>query len=158
MAAASPAPRTDTAPGRGGTILAAMEREEPGADTAVAHLPAPRPIVEDIDDAEVAADVENAEHAENADTERTEGNERTEAAHQPSPLGARERAVLDFEVKLWRHAGAKEEAIRTTFGMSATSYYQILNALLDDPAALAYRPTLVARLRRIRDARRDARG
>lgn len=72
-------------------------------------------------------------------------------------LGARERAVLDFELRQWKHAGAKDEAIRDDFGMSATSYHQILNALLDDPAALAYRPALVLRLRRIRDARRDAR-
>lgn len=74
------------------------------------------------------------------------------------PLGARERAVLDFELRQWKHPGAKEEAIRATFGLSATAYHQILNALLDDPAALAYRPTLVARLRRVRDARREARG
>jgi hypothetical protein len=75
-----------------------------------------------------------------------------------APLGARERAVLDFELRQWKHAGAKDEAIRAAFGMSATNYHQILNALLDDPAALAYRPTLVTRLRRIRDARREARG
>ncbi|WP_034266425.1 DUF3263 domain-containing protein [Actinospica robiniae] len=72
--------------------------------------------------------------------------------------GARERAVLDFELRQWKHAGAKEEAIRARFGISATSYYQILNALLDDPDALAYRPAVVTRLRRIRDARREARG
>jgi hypothetical protein len=74
------------------------------------------------------------------------------------PLGARERAVLDFEMRPWKHAGAKEEAIRSALGLSPTGYHQILNALLDDPAALAYRPALVARLRRVRDARREARG
>lgn len=73
-------------------------------------------------------------------------------------IGARERAVLDFELRQWKHAGAKEEAIRSRLGISATAYHQILNALLDDPAALAYRPALVTRLRRIRDARREARG
>ena len=72
-------------------------------------------------------------------------------------LGARERAVLDFELRQWKHAGAKEEAIRARFGISATSYHQILNALLDDPAALAYSPSLVARLRRRREARQQAR-
>jgi len=72
-------------------------------------------------------------------------------------LGARERAVLDFERRHWKHAGAKEQAIRDEFELSATRYYQILNALLDDPAALAYRPALVGRLRRIREARGRAR-
>lgn len=82
-----------------------------------------------------------------------------ESAQDPAVarLGARERAVLDFELRQWKHAGAKDEAIRATFGISSTGYHQILNALLDDPAALAYRPTLVIRLRRIRDARREAR-
>lgn len=73
-------------------------------------------------------------------------------------LGARERAVLDFERRPWKRAGAKDEAIRTEFGISPTNYFQILNALLDDPAALAYNPTLVARLRRRREARQQARG
>ena len=72
-------------------------------------------------------------------------------------LGARERAVLDFERRRWKHVGAKEQAIRDEFGLSPTNYYQILNALLDDPAALAHRPALVNRLRRARDARRRER-
>lgn len=72
-------------------------------------------------------------------------------------LGARESAVLDFEKRRWKHAGAKEQAIRDTFDLPATRYYQILNALLDDPAALAYSPALVGRLRRVREARQQAR-
>lgn len=72
-------------------------------------------------------------------------------------LPARERAVLDFERKRWKHAGAKEEAIRADLGLSPTHYFQILNALLDDPAALAYNPTLVAALRRVRESRQQAR-
>jgi hypothetical protein len=73
----------------------------------------------------------------------------------PAPgLGARERAVLDFERRRWKHVGAKEQAIRDGFGISPTHYYQLLNALLDDPAALAHSPAVVNRLRRARDARR----
>jgi Protein of unknown function (DUF3263) len=72
-------------------------------------------------------------------------------------LGARERAVLVFERRRWKHVGAKEQAIRDEFGISPTHYYQILNALLDDPAALAHSPALVNRLRRVRDARRRER-
>ena len=82
-----------------------------------------------------------------------------EPAAPPAPplLGARERAVLEFERRRWKHAGAKEEAIRAELGLSPTHYFQILNALLDDPDALAYRPTLVGALRRRREARQQAR-
>jgi len=68
-------------------------------------------------------------------------------------LTDRERAVLDFENQWWRHAGAKEQAIRDTFDLSPTRYYQLVNALLDRPAALAYDPVLVKRLRRLRASR-----
>ena len=68
-------------------------------------------------------------------------------------LGDREVAILACERTWWRHAGAKEEAIREEFGMSAARYYQLLGALLDSPAALAHDPMLVKRLQRLRDAR-----
>src|SRR6476659_7533346 len=57
----------------------------------------------------------------------------------------------------WKYAGAKEQAIRELFDMSATRYYQVLNALLDRPEALAADPMLVKRLRRLRTARQRAR-
>ena len=41
--------------------------------------------------------------------------------------------------------------------MSATRYYQIINALIDNPDALAFDPMLVKRLRRMRAARQRAR-
>ena len=63
-------------------------------------------------------------------------------------------AVLDFEAIGWMQAGPKEAAIREQFGWSSTDYYQALNALLDVPAALAYSPVLVNRLRRARGRRR----
>ncbi|TDB71691.1 DUF3263 domain-containing protein [Micromonospora sp. KC721] len=68
-------------------------------------------------------------------------------------LTEREQRILAFERQWWRHAGAKEQAIRDTFGLSATRYYQLLNALLDRPAALAAEPLLVGRLRRLRASR-----
>ncbi|MFD6757136.1 DUF3263 domain-containing protein [Micromonospora gifhornensis] len=68
-------------------------------------------------------------------------------------LGEREQEILAFERQWWRHAGAKEQAIRDRFGLSATRYYQLLNALLDNPAALAADPVLVGRLRRLRASR-----
>jgi hypothetical protein len=72
-------------------------------------------------------------------------------------LSERERQVLAFERQWWRRAGAKEQAIRELFGISSTRYYQLLNGLLDNGAALAYDPVLVKRLRRLRASRTRAR-
>jgi hypothetical protein len=69
------------------------------------------------------------------------------------PLGERERNVLAFERHWWRHAGAKEEAIRREFAVGPTAYYQLLSRLIDDPAAIAYDPMLVKRLQRQRASR-----
>ncbi|WP_433797847.1 DUF3263 domain-containing protein [Actinoplanes sp. CA-252034] len=71
----------------------------------------------------------------------------------PSALTDRDVEILAFEGKWWKHAGAKEQAIRDTFGLSSTRYYQLLNGLLDNPAALEKEPVLVGRLRRLRSAR-----
>ncbi len=71
----------------------------------------------------------------------------------PDELTEQERAILDFEKRWWRRPGAKEQAIRETFDLSPTRYYQLLNALLDRPAAVAYDPALVSRLRRLRGGR-----
>ena len=45
--------------------------------------------------------------------------------------------MLTFERQWWRQAGAKETAIRDRFGVTPTRYYQVLNALVDRPDALA---------------------
>ena len=76
---------------------------------------------------------------------------------EQSELTDRDRAILTFEKQWWRHAGSKEQAIRDHFSMSATRYYQTLNALLDNEAALAFEPAVVKRLRRLRAARQRAR-
>jgi Protein of unknown function (DUF3263) len=68
-------------------------------------------------------------------------------------LADREREILAFEGRWWKHAGAKEQAIRDTFNLSSTRYYQLLNALLDNPAAIEHDPVLVGRLRRLRSTR-----
>ena len=65
-------------------------------------------------------------------------------------LAQRERDILDFERSWWKHAGVKEQAIKERFEMSATRYYQILNELLEQPAAMDYDPILVKRLKRLR--------
>ena len=68
-------------------------------------------------------------------------------------LSRREHEMLTFERHWWRQAGAKETAIRDRFGVPPTRYYQVLNALVDRPDALAADPLLVRRLRRLRRAR-----
>src|SRR6187200_2411988 len=72
-------------------------------------------------------------------------------------LGERDREILEFERQWWKYAGAKETAIRESFDMSATRYYQVLNALIDRPEALVADPLLVRRLRRMRAERQRAR-
>ncbi|WP_029292057.1 DUF3263 domain-containing protein [Cellulomonas sp. HZM] len=72
-------------------------------------------------------------------------------------LSERDEQILAFERQWWKYAGAKEQAVRELFDMSATRYYQVLNALIDDPAALAQDPMLVKRLRRMRSSRQRAR-
>lgn len=76
---------------------------------------------------------------------------------QPEGLSAQECEMLAFERQWWKYAGAKEQAIRELFDMSATRYYQTLNSMIDRPAALAADPMLVKRLRRLRSGRQRAR-
>ena len=74
-----------------------------------------------------------------------------------SGLTRRDEEILEFERQWWRYAGAKEQAVRERFGMSATRYYQVLNGLLDQPEALAFDPVTVGRLRRLRSSRQRRR-
>ncbi len=76
---------------------------------------------------------------------------------QPHTLTENDQLILDFEHQLWRYAGSKEHAIRQHFGISATRYFQQLNALLDCPYAMAYDPMVIKRLRRLRALRRRER-
>ena len=76
---------------------------------------------------------------------------------QGSELSRRDHEMLLFERQWWRRAGAKETAIRDLFGVPPTRYYQVLNALVDRPEALATDPLLVRRLRRLRSARQQKR-
>ena len=79
---------------------------------------------------------------------------------ETTPLGElsdRDREIIAFERQWWKYAGAKEQAIRELFDMSATRYYQVLNALIDNPAALEADPMLIKRLNRLRATRQRAR-
>ncbi|WP_435205319.1 DUF3263 domain-containing protein [Micromonospora sp. bgisy143] len=122
---AAPEPSTDARPG------ATAAGGTPG-------VPTPRP----------APSVENAD-----DGERDDAVPAAATAQPEAGLTALEEAILNFERQWWRHAGAKEQAVRDTFGVSSTRYYQLLNGLLDNPAALAADPVLIGRLRRLRSSR-----
>ena len=82
---------------------------------------------------------------------------RQETAYPLGELDDRDRRVLEFERQWWKYAGAKEQAIRDLFGLSATRYYQVLNTLIDRPEALIADPMLVKRLRRLRTSRQRLR-
>lgn len=72
-------------------------------------------------------------------------------------LTSREEQVLVFERQWWRYPGAKESAIKDHFDLTPARYYQLLNDLIDRPAALSFDPMLVKRLRRMRESRQKAR-
>ena len=72
-------------------------------------------------------------------------------------LSDRDREVLAFERQWWKYAGAKEQAVKELFDMSATRYYQVPNALIDNPAAPEADPMLIKRLRRLRASRQRQR-
>jgi hypothetical protein len=102
----------------------------------------------------MSASPEQHEHTAASDLERG-----ADAAPVPDPfhLSERDLHILDFERRWWRHAGAKEEAIRTEFDLSAARYYQLLNAVIDLPGAARTDPMLVKRLQRARSDRMRAR-
>ena len=75
----------------------------------------------------------------------------------PSTLTELEARILDFERQWWKFAGAKESAIKELFDMAPPAYYQLLNNLIDRDDALTASPMLVKRLRRLREARTNAR-
>ena len=91
------------------------------------------------------------------DVASTDSTSTGSAARAAGSLSERDQGILSFERSWWEFAGAKEQAIREKFDMSATRYYQVLNALIDAEAALAFDPLLVKRLRRLRMARQRAR-
>ncbi|CCH21713.1 DUF3263 domain-containing protein [Micromonospora lupini] len=129
----APEPSTDARPG-----------ELAGGGVPSVPTPRPAPPVESTDG---ERDDDGRDDAEPADETVAE------PAVPAAGLTTRERAILAFEQQWWRHAGAKEQAVRDTFGVSSTRYYQLLNGLLDNPAALAADPVLIGRLRRLRSSR-----
>ena len=96
-------------------------------------------------------------HGRRGDQMSAERSHQDATPAAPGDLSERDRAILEFERQWWKYAGAKESAVREQFDMSATRYYQVLNALIDRPEALAADPLLVRRLRRLRSQRQRQR-
>jgi hypothetical protein len=70
-----------------------------------------------------------------------------------SSLTELEMRILAFERSWWQSPGVKEREILDALGLSPTRYYQLLNDLIDQPAAAQFDPVLIARLRRRRAVR-----
>lgn len=126
------------------------------ADDAVeAPVARPAPVPQQATGDRVSSDDVTDDEAIGPDPEDSAGAEQTPAPE--SGLGDRQLQILEFEKRWWRHAGSKEQAIRDAFELSPTRYYQLLNALLDEPAALEHDPALIQRLRRMRATRTRSR-
>jgi len=72
-------------------------------------------------------------------------------------LGDQAQRILAFENMWTKHSGRKSDHILREFGISRARYFQLLNAILDDPAALEHDPVVVHRLRKVRDQRAASR-
>jgi hypothetical protein len=107
--------------------------------------------------ADAAEPVPQPRPADSGDAAGSAGHADSAAPADPAELSARDRAVLDVAALTFARPGVRERTIRERLGMSPTAYFQLLNALLDDPRALAYEPVTVNRLRRERERRRDER-
>ena len=73
------------------------------------------------------------------------------------PLSDRDLAVLEIAARTFTGPGPRERAIRERLGMSPTAYFQLHNAQLDDPRAVAHDPVTVNRLRAARAERKERR-
>ncbi|MGW7071448.1 DUF3263 domain-containing protein [Streptomyces sp. NPDC054855] len=92
------------------------------------------------------------------DGDARDGDVKGGDAFPDTGLSERDRAILALERRDWvTGPGAKERAVREQLGLVPVRYYQLLNALLDDPRALAHDPVTVNRLRRVRESRRGER-
>src|SRR4051812_33009076 len=96
-------------------------------------------------------------HGRRVDKHVSAASESVSTAAPTEGLSERDREIIAFERQWWKYAGSKETAIKELFDMSSTRYYQVLNALLDHPAALEHDPMLIKRLRRLRASRQRAR-
>ena len=74
-----------------------------------------------------------------------------------SELTRAQMEILEFERATWRYLGRRDAVILERFGHTAVRHTQIVLHLIQQPAAEAYDPALVRRLRALRDKRASAR-
>ena len=72
-------------------------------------------------------------------------------------LSVREHQVLTIAGRRYSRAGAKVTAALEETGYTEPTFYLVVDQLLDRHDALAERPDVVPRLRRLREARAQAR-
>ena len=72
-------------------------------------------------------------------------------------LSVRDAEILAFERQWWKFAGAKGKPCGSSSACRLPATDHTLNALIDQPAALAQDPLLVKRLRRLRASRQRSR-
>lgn len=72
-------------------------------------------------------------------------------------LTIRERMALELAATPYRYPAVREARALDELGLTAPSYWLLVDRLLDRPDALEEMPAAVARLRRVRDARAKAR-
>lgn len=74
------------------------------------------------------------------------------ASGQPKTgLSDQDREVLDFAKQWWKYPGARHEALLEKFDYGPTTFFQKLNRIIDDPAAMEHDAQTVNRYRRIRE-------
>lgn len=72
-------------------------------------------------------------------------------------LPIRVRMALHLAGARYKYEAARETEARELLGLSPVRFHALVNAALDDPAALAAEPVVVRRLVRLREARRGVR-
>lgn len=72
-------------------------------------------------------------------------------------LSVRERMALELAATPYRYPAVREARALDELGLTPTSYWLLVDELLDRPDALEAMPGAVRRLRRLRDLRRRAR-
>jgi hypothetical protein len=74
-----------------------------------------------------------------------------------SHLADADRQLLVLAAAVFRYPARREALALERFGLTPTRFWARVDRLLDDPAAAAVKPVEVARLRRLRELRRQAR-
>ena len=86
-------------------------------------------------------------------TGQVEGGRLSAAAGWLVAMTVREHMILRLAAATYRYPARREADALELVGLTPTRFWAAVDRLLDDPDALAAYPTVVRRLRRLRDAR-----